>query len=514
MKRYLAIYISFIMLFGILCVRLFYLSYGVDTNSIIEASGNQYSRKLNITSRRGFIYDRNGIRIAGSDDGYITVINPSKLNAASNDYIETLIDSSGYSYAQIVEKIRTKVPFKIYTDKYYNDDIAHSVANYSRYITGTPAAHIIGYINSDGNGVIGAEYYYNDYLNLTGGDVYATYQADGVNNMFGGIPFVVHDNGYSRDDGIVLTLDIELQADVEELWKSLELDKGAIVIADIATGEILVSASFPTFNAYDISAYLNSNDGELINRCAGKFTPGSVFKIITSCAALEIHSNYLYSTYECTGEYCYFNTAHGIVNMAEAFAHSCNGYFYELIETIGVERLQQMAEKFGIGQYDYIDFLYTGSGMLDMSVARNAAIGQGGILCSPYEITRIICTVMNDGYFTNLCLFKGVYGNTVDDSDVLGEQVIKKYTASVIKRMMYAVVTDGIGQNAASLSDTTNIGGKTSSAQSGQYDDDGNEIVHSWFAGYYHGYAITVLCENSKTVTGADVFAHVTTLIN
>ena len=498
MKRYLAIFITLITLFGFICVRLCYLADGIGT-----VTSGTYTQRLNIASRRGFIYDRNGVPAAGIKSGYITVIDPTK--------------PGGNSFPHDVENLRKSIPYAIFTDKEYDDTYAYSVPFYTRYPaeTGTPAAHIIGYINGDEIGVNGAEYYFNSYLSMSGGEMYLTYQADGLQNMFGGLPLFLYDNGYSGDSGIVLTLDIELQSAVEKMWKNLDIGKGAVVIADILTGDILVSASFPTFNTNNISAYLNSSEGEFINRCGKGFTPGSVFKIITACAALENHINYLYTSYECSGEYCYANTAHGKINMSDAFAHSCNGYFYHLIDMIGIDRLNETAEKLGIGQNEYIDMFRTGTGTLDMRVPRNAAIGQGGILCTPYEITQLIRIVMNEGYYNDLRLFKGFYGNTFDESDINGTQVIGKYTASALKRMMRTVVTDGIGRSAAGDKPlSADIGGKTASAQSGQYDSDGTEIIHSWFAGYNGDLTITVLCEDNKTVTAAEVFAEVSRCID
>ena len=502
MKRYPVIFIVFIALFGFLCIRLCYIAF--DGN--IQVSAERYSRRVDIASRRGFIYDRNGVPIAGIESGYITVVDPIQLAAADEDYIKKLAEAGGNSFPQIVEKMRKTIPFKLYTSVYYDDEYAYSVPFYVRNAAEySSAVHIIGYTNGDGIGVSGAEYYFTDFLSSHGGETYLTYQADATGSMFGGLPLIIYDDGYGGDSGIVLTLDIEMQTAVENMWKTLNLDKGAVVIADIATGEIIVSASFPTFDANNIAAYLDSDDGELINRCARGFTPGSVFKIITAAAALECHSNYLYTTYDCGGEFCYANIAHGEVSMSDAFAHSCNGYFYHLIGMIGVDQLRAAAEKFGIGEPNYIDVFPSGRGKLDMRVPRNAAIGQGGILCTPYEITRVICTVMNDGYFTDLHLFKGIYGITDFDYTV-GEPVIGKYTASVLKRMMRAVVTDGIGQAA----NIDGAGGKTASAQSGQFTGD-TEIIHSWFAGYYGGYAITVLCENARDITAAEVFAAVVT---
>ena len=502
MKRYLTTFIVFIALFGFLCVRLCYLASGIG----IVSDGN-YTRKIDIASRRGFIYDRNFVPIAGIANGYITVVDPIRLSAADDDYIKKLAESGGNSFPQIVEKMGETIPFKLYTSVHYDDEYAYSVPIYDRNAADyTPAVHILGYTNGDGIGVNGAEYYFNDFLDSYGGKTYLTYQANAAGGMFGGLPLVIYDDGYGGDAGVVLTLDVELQTAVENMWKTLGLDKGAIVIADSATGEIIVSASFPTYNPTNIAAYLDSTDGELINRCARGFTPGSVFKIITAAAALETHVNYLYTTYDCTGEFCYANIAHGNVSMSDAFAQSCNGYFYHLIGMIGVDKLRDTAVKFGIGETNFIDMFYGGGGKLNMRVPRNAAIGQGGLLCTPYEITRVICTVMNGGYFTDLHLFKGMYGVTHFDY-THGESVIGRYTASVLKRMMRTVVTDGIGQAANIIG----AGGKTASAQSGQFDADGNEIIHSWFAGYYENYAVTVLCENAKDITAAEVFAAVIT---
>ena len=165
-----------------------------------------------------------------------------------------------------------------------------------RYSENQPAQHLIGY-TSQGEGVSGLEYAYNrilrnsDYVNTV------TYNCDG----FGGILW-----GEGRHiekcneitSGVVTTIDYNIQHICERASEKIE--KGAVLVADIKTGDILAMVSRPTYSLDDLETALNDENSPMINRCLYSYSIGSIFKLVTACEAIK--SGYADFLYDCTGE--------------------------------------------------------------------------------------------------------------------------------------------------------------------------------------------------------------------
>lgn len=542
-KRTAVVYIGIIMIFTLLFFRLFILAQTDIAPNVPSISG-QYTNKLPVTERRGFILDRTGTPLAGFEDGYVSLIDPSKLKRPVEDATAELAKYSSLSADELGEKIKKGVPFTLKTSYNLKNEYVTSFPFYKRNeeSTGSLAAHIIGYLNSEGTGMTGIEKAFNGHLNSTGASVSAIYESDALRRSFSGIDIQINDENYLSKTGITLTLDSSLQRKAEEIADS-SLTKGAILVMNSSDGEILASVSRPVYDINSIAQSLNSESGEFLNRAFIGFTPGSFFKTVVAAAALEMNLDFADFTFDCTGEIdvfgqkfrCYNNIGHGENNMTGAYAKSCNCYFITLALKIGYGAIYDMAKKMGIGGEIYLDGLSVSSGNIEdrksppPAYAANAAIGQGDLLVTPLEAVRIMSSIANGGKLPNATIVRSM--NYADHTTKLhnldGDQILSSETISLLQKMTKQCVTEGTGILANPQKG--GAGGKTSSAESGQYiyinkesDDTLTEVsqervqvVHSWFVGYYPAenpkFTIAVIVEGGVTdgIRATEIFAQV-----
>ena len=221
----------------------------------------------------------------------------------------------------------------------------------------TLATHILGYVDEKGEvGLAGIEKVYQETLER-GGGVYAGIIADAGDGFMSSFGYRIWNNMNQNKLNVQLTLDYHLQNIVEKIMDRM-VDKGAVILLDILTGEILAIASRPDFDPSNINPSLADSKEPLFNRALGTYTPGSIFKMITAAAALEdgISADL---TFDCPGYVdlggikmkcsSFDEGGHGNINMAQAFARSCNSYFINLGLELGRDKLLDMAERFGLG---------------------------------------------------------------------------------------------------------------------------------------------------------------------
>ena len=556
-KRIVLLYIIIMILSGIVFFKLYTISIS-DYSIVLPTLTNQYTRKFSVSERRGFIFDRNGNIIAGFDDVFNCIIDPSKI-PWSNDFIQyakfnsfedinkyeefdkftqeifEMCVNANISKEDISDFILQGKPFVLRIRENISNGYMTSFQTYKRNESSNPPAlHITGYINKEGDGIGGIEEKYNDFLKIkTSAKIEAVYDSDALQQSFGGSPIRIINYGYNIKTGIELTLDINLQKRTEEIADKY-LNKGAIVVASASTGEILASVSRPVYSLDNISDYIDSENGEFINRAFCSFTPGSIFKTIIAAAALEYDKDNYFKEYECTGIIdaggkdfkCHKRTGHGNMTMCEAYAESCNTYFMNLALEIGYEKIYEAAKKLGLGEKSLLDGLSIKSGNIPEKInpppafIANTAIGQGELLITPLEAARIFCCIANNGVMPELSIIKSfIFENKKSDVNNLNsKKALSDYTIECLLEMTQACVEYGTGSAAAP--EFGIAGGKTSSAESGQYTeeeifnpDNGEieiqkiQIVHSWFSGYYPAgnipetsvYAISVIAEGGVT---------------
>lgn len=503
----------FLCIAAVLFLRLMYLSKSTETQTAAET---QSGRVITLAKSRGTVYDRNLEPLVNATEKRMAVIFPEL-----SDY-SVLKEFFGEKTAS--EIMSSAEPYIIDTEGRILS--GGGIYNYSvpqRFSESQPAAHIIGYL-SDGKGAAGLEKALDNALS-SGTKAVLHYSADGGGRLLISEKIYVEQKK-SAETSPVLTIDKCIQEITETVLKK-SLEKGAVAIIEPQSGEILAAASVPSFDPENLSAALSDENAPFVNRAFSAYPVGSVWKLIVAAAALEngISTERLY---ECTGEIkvgerifkCHWHYGHGEIDMAEALRISCNPYFISLAEELGGEKILKTAKDLGFGSASELapDYFSAGgnlpaeSELLQSGTLANFAFGQGTLLASPLQLAAAYAAFCNGGFFTAPTLIKGYLSTegVYSESDGYAKNpVLSTETAAVLKEMLINVVEEGSGALAKPRKGSA--GGKTASAQTGIYLEDGSEIVHAWFVGFYPAenpqYVIAVFAEGMGS--GADFAAPV-----
>ena len=201
------------------------------------------------------------------------------------------------------------------------------------------------------------------------------------------------------------------------------------------------------------------------------------------------------------------------LNLKEAFSLSCNCAYYEIGKKLKSDKMLDMAKMFGLGEKcTSLDWEEEGNIKTDKNKtvcdALNISIGQGDILVTPIQATKISAIIANKGKSKKVNIADKIINQKGETIHYLKQEeetiVINENTASIIADMMKKCVDTGTGTDAHS--DKVNISGKTGTAQTG-WEKDGELMVHGWFVGFFPSenpkYAMCVFLENGKTSKNA-----------
>lgn len=519
----------------LLILRLAHLQI-IEGPQLASQSLNSRVQEVQMEVARGEIFDRNGVALTNTAWHFSVVIFPSQLknfNQTASELAEVL----GGSNSKMVSRIRDeKQPFKIITDidavtaqrinkKQIPGVVA--VAERIRYGSSSVAAHVVGYINaSDNRGMSGIEKNYDELLRGAQPDYIAAF-VDAGQQVIPGLGYKrLKANDNQGPSNIILTIDGRIQKIVENVMDRY-VRKGAVVIMEPVTGEILAMASRPNFDANRLSDYLNREESPLLNRAVAAYQPGSVFKLVVAAAALESGQVKLTEEFFDKGYIDVNNLrfkgwdhekgGRGKLTFLDAMAYSSNPVLIEVGLRLGAEKMVFYAEQLGFGTKTKLhldgeaegnlpaaDTLYPG----DIS---NMAIGQGMLEATPIQIAVLISTIANEGVKTEPYIVSRL---TAGDGRVFkkiqpprGMRVLSPNTAFELRQMMTAVTEYGTGQAAAV--DGFGAAGKTGTAETGRMNQAGKGINHAWFAGYAPldnpQYVMVVFVEEG--MSGGDVAA-------
>ena len=313
-----------------------------------------------------------------------------------------------------------------------------------------------------------------------------------------------------QGDSLELTISAELSRYITSQFPSGK--RGAVVIMNYRTAEVLAMVSLPQFDPNDLDAVLGDSEaGALINRCTqGLYPPGSTFKIVTMISAIDHLANLDDFAFDCTGYYPVGHysvtetSAHGIQDLRSAFANSCNTTFAALSQQLGYKLIGDTASQLGFNEnFLFNDMIvYNSSYPVDDLSPEDLAwssIGQGRVLATPLHLTLIAATIANKGIFREPRLLHRIITARGQDRMLPfvapDRSVVSLQTSSRIEQDMIEVVRRGTGTRAA-LRDYT-VAGKTGTAE---VSNDKSVEAHAWFVGYIREekapYAICVLVEN------------------
>ena len=321
---------------------------------------------------------------------------------------------------------------------------------------------------------------------------------------------------------VALTLDIDLQADVEAaLAETISgmIDKdsnergGAAAVVSVGTGEVLALASYPT---YDLSTF-NEDYDELVNdqrlpmfnrATQGIYAPGSTFKMVTAVAALEsgiitpssiIQDRGIYTYYKDPQPMCWIysqtGSTHGRINVSQAITDSCNYFFYEVGRLTGIRTLDSYASQFGLGQSTGIEIGDSSGVLASPEWAEShdqewtdgqtitAAIGQSYNLFTPLQLANYVATLVGGGDHYQAHLLKNVkaYDNSrllyMYDDNPINTVEMSDTTLSAVTRGMHELTVSGSVAYAFENC-VVSAGAKTGSAQVG------TDIANGVFVAY------------------------------
>ena len=309
-------------------------------------------------------------------------------------------------------------------------------------------------------------------------------------------------------DNVVLTIDIDLQKQVEDILSqaipqlaSEDTEGAACVVMDVNRAEVLASASYPSYHLATYSADLAENSADplkpFLNRAfQGVYAPGSTCKMVTAVAGLEsgiiepdteIMDTGVYTYYQDDGPQCWYwrqyRRKHGLVNVSEALEVSCNVFFFDVGRRVGIQGLQEFAAKFGLGEPTGIE-LYEETGVMagpeyTQSMGQtwyegstlSVAIGQESSQFTPLQLANYIATLVNGGTRYSAHLLKEVKSSDFSqvlytyNPEVLDSIDIQPENLDAVKAGMLALTT-GKGSLARYFQDLpVQVGAKTGSAQ-------------------------------------------------
>ena len=428
------------------------------------------------------------------------------------------------------------------------------------YKEGTLASHILGYASKIGSdeyqqkkdeydqndliGKTGIESLFEKYLKGQKGTKQIDMAVDGTTTAE-----VVEKEAISGSN-IVLTIDSKLQKITEDalkeniekiknggFGKSYDAKGGSCVVMNVKTGEVLAMASYPDYNPQSFANGISSEEWKsynenksypLINKAIqSAYEPGSIFKMVTAIAGLESGNISLTEKINDTGQYikygekrnCWYYTdyhrGHGYLNVIGAIQKSCNFFFYETADRMGIDTLDKYAKYFGLGTKTGIELPSEVSGTLaSKEYAKsintswnpgdtiNAAIGQGYNKFTPLQMAKYISMVANGGNKIDVSIVKTI--QNADGTEVSKDEIRKfvneklgisnddqnekinlnSQYVNAVKEGMRSVTSGEAGTAYARFKNfNIAVGGKTGSAEAGK-DANGKDIVNAWFAAF------------------------------
>ncbi len=432
--------------------RMYYLQVVESDRYKTLAEDNRIRFRL-LAPPRGRIVDRFGVAIADNQQNYRVVLIPEQ----TGDVEETLLrlgriiairQSEKKRILREVRRSRGFVPVTLRENLSW-EEVAHIEVNtpdlpgvmidvgQSRfYPFATEMAHILGYVAavSEGEtksdpllelpgfriGKSGIEKVYD--LALRGASGSSQVEV----NAFGRVIRELKRSEGQPGTRLQLTIDSGLQ---EMTSKRLGEESGSVVVMDVHSGDVLAMVSTPGFDPNAFNKGLSneqwndliSNDkAPLTNKSiAGSYAPGSTFKMIVALAALEKGVISAESEIFCSGKtelgnatfHCWKKGGHGVVDLNKGISQSCDVYFYEVARRTGIERIAEMARRFGLGADLGLDLPGERGGLIPSDKWKRetigapwqkgetllAGIGQGYVLTTPLQLAVMTARLANGG---------------------------------------------------------------------------------------------------------------------
>lgn len=486
-RRVLYVHMALLLALCGVLLRIFFIGQGEEYR---QTAATQSRYTLLAGTVRGTIYDSSLRPLVNQGTKILLAVDPTP--AAMTALRQNLPLEQ---FEEVYPLLQSGRPVLIPSEKAIEGEGITVISLPLRYSAHQLAPHIIGYTNGEGRGVCGIEAGYEEQLSRWGGEIMVWYTVNAWRQATGAAPEV--SDLANLTAGVVLTLDRDLQTIVER--EAAALGRGAVVLMEAETGKIRAMASVPDYDVNQVAAALQAQDSPLLNRATAAWNVGSIFKICVAAAAMEnnveLPQEYCCEGYYRLGDHAYFcheRSGHGTLDLQQAMELSCNPYFVELGQRTGAEALLRMAQRMGFGSGGTLaEGVTTASGTLPplqettAGELANLSFGQGKLTATPVQVAAMLAAVANGGNSVQPTLLAGMtYDGKTLQEETAGApiRIMSTETAETLRQLLVSVVEEGTGYRAANC--YCGAGGKTASAQTGQYQE-GEEIVHAWFGGFF-----------------------------
>jgi penicillin-binding protein 2 len=523
-KRLRILYISAIVLFFFIILRLYYLQV-IKYSYFYNLSEENRVRLRPVRAPRGLILDKNGVILADSKPAFQLVCTPYDVVDVEGElrFLGEIVDFDEIEVKQKILKAKKENPFgniNIATDLTFEQvsaieiNLEHipgfSISYEARrnYPLGLLTAHALGYVGEAGvndlkkfknDGVI-----FGDYVGKSGTErmmEHVLHGRDGVRRLeVDALGREKKEIGFTNPDQgqtMYLSLDIELQREAARLLKGRS---GAIFGMNPKNGEVYVLYSSPSYDpnlfargirVKEWEALLRDKKKPLQNRVIqGLYAPGSTIKPIL--ALLSFQEGFVSPDTEflCTGEFqlakskfrCWKKGGHGRVKLMRAIVESCDIYFYNLGLTSGINNISRWSMLFGLNEGTGIDIPAENKGIVPARIWKMqrfgerwyhgdtvvASIGQGYFATTPQEMVVAYSALANGGKLVMPRLVKKVQSfeeERVSEPIVRREIDLETEKLALIRNALEGVVSSvhGTGRRAGILG--VRVSGKTGTAQ-------------------------------------------------
>lgn len=501
-KRLLFVTIIFFTGFLTVTIRLSYVMIA-QADKYLSLAKNLHQRDREIKAPRGDIYDRNGIKIASNKAVYsISVIYSQMTDREKviNILSENLrIDRALIRKRVYKNSVREKIKSNVEKDiadriRKYKLDGVKVDEDYKRvYPYDDLASKVLGFTGGDNQGIIGLEVFYDKYLKGKSGRIRTLTDGNGV-EIKGA--YEERDEPVAGKD-LYISLDVNLQnyalQSCEKVKKEKKAKQVSMILMNPQNGEIYAMVNVPEYNlnqpfllsgkkkkvnSKKQQEYLNK---KWRNSCLNDtYEPGSVFKIITATAGLELSKVSVADHFNCPGFRivedrkirCHKVSGHGSETFKEGVMNSCNPVFMDVGARVGVDGMYQTFHQLGLFEKTGIDLFGEASSIMhqkkNIGAVELATMSFGqSIQITPLQLLRAVSAVINGG--TLITPHFGMYCQKQDKTGLkrfsyqTKKHVIKKETSETMKELLEAVVSDGSGKNCRI--DGFSIGGKTATSE-------------------------------------------------
>ncbi|MDD2732512.1 MAG: penicillin-binding protein 2 [Desulfuromonadaceae bacterium] len=512
--------------FLFLVIRLWHLQI-LNADDYHAMSENNRLRFVPVAASRGTILDRAGKVLVSNRPSFSLAVIPQEVT--DKEALLTLLSSLlGLDRTEMAERWEKSMG----RAKYYPIVLASNISRdhveiveenrlhlpgieiemkpVREYTSSQLAAHLLGYIGETSEKELDSEGFedYNpgDYVGkngieralekeLHGGDGGRQLEVDAR----GRILRTISESYPTVGNSVILTIDAAIQKQTESAFGD---QAGAAVAMEVTTGEILAFVSNPGFDPSLFSGkmpadvwqgYLDDKRHPLENKAlSGQYPPGSTFKMITALAGLQDNKINASTSVNCSGSYdlgtstfkCWNKKGHGTTNLHKSLRESCDVYYYQLGEKLGVDKIAAAARAFKLGSPLGVELLNEKSGLIPTSEWKqkrfgkrwfhgetlSVAIGQGAVLMTPIQLVSMAATIANEGTIYRPHLVKRIVdadGNTLRETknEIIGTASFPKESFRLVKLGMLAVVNEPGGTGAIARLYDVKVAGKTGSSQ-------------------------------------------------